>query len=136
MKCTKSAIHRKFHALPALQFNDQKLSSFAGIVVWQSLFQRLDVKASLTRCFSHLPGNSTYGHGSIMLLLVIHLVLGYRRLKDIQYYANDPLVQRTLGITALPDVATVSRHLASVDEHSVVNLRDSTAASFCSAWRS
>jgi hypothetical protein len=49
-----------------------KLTSFAGIVLWQSLFQRLEVKAAMTRCFSHLPGNSTYGHGVIMLLLIIH----------------------------------------------------------------
>ena len=123
MKCTKTAIHRKFHTLPTLRFSDQKLTSFAGIVLWQSLFQRLDVKTSLTRCFSHLPGSSTYGHGVIMLLLIIHLVLGYRRLKDIRFYADDFLVQRALGLTALPDAATVSRHLASIDEHSVNNLR-------------
>ena len=73
MKCTKAAIHRKFHTLPRLRFNDEKLTSFAGIVLWQSLFQTLDVRASLTRCFSHLRGNSTYGHGLIMLLLIIHL---------------------------------------------------------------
>ena len=123
MKCTKAAVHRKFHALPELQFEDQKLSSFAGIVLWQSLFQKLDVKSSLKRCFSHLPGSSIYGHGVIMLLLVIHLVLGYRRLQDIRFYADDPLVQRTLGLTGLPDAATVSRHLASMDEGSVTNLR-------------
>ena len=124
MKCTKTATHRRFHALPALQFSDQKLTSFAGIVLWQSLFQTLDVKASLTRCFSHLPGSSTYGHGVIMLLLTIHLVLGYRRLQDIRFYADDALVQRALGLTSLPDASTVSRHLAAMDEGSVVNLRD------------
>ena len=40
MKCTKAAVHRKFYALPPLQFEDQKLTSFAGIVLWQSLFQK------------------------------------------------------------------------------------------------
>ena len=58
-----------------------------------------------------------------MMLLIIHLVLGYRRLKDIRYYADDSLVQRALGLTTLPDAATISRHLASMDEHSVENLR-------------
>ena len=90
MKCTKAAVHRKFHALPALQFEDQKLTSFAGIVLWQSLFQKLDVKASLRNCFSHLPGSSVYGHAAIMLLLIVHLVLGYRRLQDMRFYEDDP----------------------------------------------
>jgi hypothetical protein len=124
MKCTKAAVHRKFHALPALQFEDQKLTSFAGIVLWQSLFQKLDVKASLRNCFSHLPGSSVYGHAAIMLLLIVHLVLGYRRLQDMRFYEDDPLVQRTLGLNSLPDVATVSRHLASMDENCVLYLRD------------
>jgi hypothetical protein len=117
-------VHRKFHALPALQFEDQKLTSFAGIVLWQSLFQKLDVKASLRNCFSHLPGSSVYGHAAIMLLLIVHLVLGYRRLQDMRFYEDDPLVQRTLGLNSLPDVATVSRHLASMDENCVLYLRD------------
>ena len=124
MKCTKAAVHRKFHALPALQFEDQKLTSFAGIVLWQSLFQKLDVKASLRNSVSHLPGSSVYGHAVIMLLLIVHLVLGYRRLQELRFYEDDPLVQRTLGLNGLPDVATVSRHLASMDENCVTNLRD------------
>ena len=58
-----------------------------------------------------------------MLLLILHLVLGYRRLQDLRFYSDDPLVQRTLGLHGLPEVATVSRHLTSMDEASVVNLR-------------
>lgn len=123
MKSTKTSVHRKFYALPTLRFNNQKLTSFAGIILWQKLLQQLDVKASLTRCFSHLPGGGTYGHGVIMLLLVVHLVLGYRRLQDLRYYADDPLVQRALGLAKLPDVATVSRQMATMDEQSVTHLR-------------
>ena len=122
VKSIKSSVHRKFHALPMLRFNDQKLTSFAGIVLWQKLLLQLDVKASLIRCFSHLPGG-TYGHGVIMLLLVVHLVLGYRRLQDMRYYADDPLVPRALGLSKLPDVATVSRQMATMDEACVTNLR-------------
>ena len=135
MKCTKTATHRKFHALPALQFSDQKLTSFAGIVLWQSLFQTLDVKASLTRCFSHLPGSSTYGHGVIMLLLTIHLVLGYRRLQDIRFYADDALVRRALGLTSLPDASTVATLPQWMKAVSLIYVT-TTAILFCSAWRS
>ena len=58
-----------------------------------------------------------------MLLLVVHLVLGYRRLQDMRYYADDLLVARTLGLAKLPDVATVSRQMATMDEECVTNLR-------------
>ena len=39
------------------------------------------------------------------------------------YYRHDPLVGRLLGLKRLPDVATVSRALATVDNKSVNNLQ-------------
>ena len=50
-------------------------------------------------------------------------MLGHRRLQDLRYYQDDPLVRRMLGVSRLPDVATVSRALAGMDERSVEQLR-------------
>jgi hypothetical protein len=60
----------------------------------------------------------------IVLLLVVHLLLGYRELRDIRYYRDDPLIKRLLGLHRLPDVATVSRTLASAGRRSVEKLRE------------
>jgi len=57
-----------------------------------------------------------------MLLLVVHVILGFRRLRGLDYYRNDPLVARVCGVRKLPDVATVSRTMASFDDESVENL--------------
>lgn len=57
------------------------------------------------------------------MLLVIQLLLGYRELRDIRYFSNDPLVKRLLGWKRLPDEATVSRALSKQDEASVENVR-------------
>jgi hypothetical protein len=57
------------------------------------------------------------------LLLVVHLLLGHRRLHDIRYYNDDPTVRRLLGLSRLPDVATLSRALAHADGRSVGNLQ-------------
>jgi hypothetical protein len=58
-----------------------------------------------------------------MVLLVVHLLLGYRELRDIRYYQDDPLVRRILGLTRLPDASTLSRALASTDAQSAEQLR-------------
>jgi hypothetical protein len=116
-------VHRKFQALPVIRFGDHSLTSFSGLVIWQQLFQLIDIKRSLRSCFEHQSRVGRYGHPAIVLLLIVHLVLGYRRLQDMRYYADDTLVQRALGLERLPSVATVSRQLASMDETSVVNLR-------------
>ena len=123
MKCSKAAIHRKTHRIPEIRFEDQKLTSFAGLVVYQTLFSRIGLKQQLSGCFRHLKVSPIFGHSVVVLLLIVHLLLGYRRLQDMRYYADDPMVHRLLGLKRLPDVATVSRALAGLDEASVANLR-------------
>jgi len=123
MKCSKATIHRKTHRIPEIRFEDQKLTSFAGLVVYQALFSRIGLKQQLSGCFRHLKVSPIFGHGVVVLLLIVHLLLGYRRLQDMRYYADDPMVRRLLGLERLPDVATVSRTLSGLDENSVTNLR-------------
>ncbi|MGB5678816.1 MAG: IS1380 family transposase [Gammaproteobacteria bacterium] len=123
MKFSKAAIHRKTHRIPAIKFEDQRLTSFAGLVVFQALLSRIGLKQQLCGCFRHLNVSPIFGHGVIVLLLVVHLLLGYRRLQSMRYYQDDPMVRRLLGLERLPDVATVSRTLAGVDERSVTQLR-------------
>jgi hypothetical protein len=123
MKFSKAAIHRKTHRIPAIKFEDQRLTSFAGLVAFQALFYRIGLKQQLSACFRHLTVSPIFGHGVIVLLLIVHLLLGCRRLQDMRYYQDDPMVRRLLGLERLPDVATVSRTLAGVDERSVTQLR-------------
>ncbi len=124
MKFSKADTHRKVYRIPTLRFEDQRLSSFAGLILFQALFARLDVRQRLSRCFQHLTMCSIFGHGRIVLLPIVHLLLGYRQLKDMRYYCDDPIVRRVLGLARLPDVATVSRSLVSMDADSVEQLRD------------
>jgi len=123
MKCSRKATHRKTHALPKLRFEEQQLTSFAGLVVVQELFSHLELKARLRECFRHLGTGPIFGYANIMLLLIVHMLLGYRELRQLRYYEDDPLVRRVLGLTRLPDVATVCRALASADGESVQRLR-------------
>ena len=123
MKSSKTDIHRKTFRIPQIRFEDQRLTSFAGLILFQSLFNQLRLKQQLKACFRHLNVSPIFGHGLIVLLLIVHLLLGYRRLQDSRYYRDDPMVLRLLGLKRLPDVATVSRTLAGMDNQCVDNLR-------------
>jgi len=123
MKPSRTEIHRKLHALPVLRFEDQRLTSFAGLVLFQKLFALLGLRDRLRSCFSHLGVAPIFGHHIVMLVLVVHLLLGYRELRDIRFYRDDPMVKRLLGLHRLPDVATLSRVLAAIDAHAIGRLR-------------
>ena len=113
----------RVHKIRELRFEDQGLTSFAGLVIIQSLFAKLKLKSRLRECFAHMPDNTAFGHHVIVLGLIVHLVLGYRRLRDMDYYRDDLMVLRLLGLKKLPDVSTVSRALATMDATGILRLR-------------
>jgi hypothetical protein len=123
MKRSRKDVRRKATAIPRLRFEDQRLTSFAGLVIFQKLFQVLRFKARLANCFRHQSEGKVFPRASLFLQLVVHLLLGFRELRHLEYYCDDPLVRRVLGLDTLPDVATLSRMLKEADQESVDKLR-------------
>jgi len=50
---------------------------------------------------------------------MVHLLLGFRRLREVDYYRDDPIVLRLLGLRKLPNVSTISRALSQMDSEDV-----------------
>ena len=123
MKYSKADVHCKAHKVPEIRFECQSLTSFSGLVVFQELFKAIDLKTRVRRCFQHLYSGKIFGHAAVFLQLVLHIILGFRDLRDGGFYSDDPLVKRTLGLKRLPDVGTISRTLKDADEQSVQRLR-------------
>lgn len=119
MKHSKSEVCCKTPGLPKLRFDDQKLTSFSGLVIFQLLFNDLQLRRRISRCFFHRKVAPIFSTTSIVLLLIVNIILGYRRLRDIQYIKDDPLVLRVLGLKRMPSVSTISRQLGSLDDRSV-----------------
>lgn len=107
-----------------LRFEEQHLTSFAGLVLLQSLFQKLDLKARLSRCFAQAGTQVAYGAHLLYLHLVVHLLMGFRSLRHRDHYRNDPMVQRLLGVRRLADVSTLSRTLGLCTPKQEQRVRD------------
>lgn len=123
MKFSRKSVRTKEIAIPRLRFEDQRLTSFSGLVVVQQFFQCIELRSQLQKCFRHISLGKVFERSSIFMQLVIHLLLGFRELRDCGHYQDDPMVQRVLGLKRLPDVATISRMLKDADEASVNNVR-------------
>ena len=123
MKRSKCEVHGKARDTLDVRFEAQQLTTFSGLIIFQRLFAKLGLKEQLRHCFRHLRGGEIYGHPVIVMMLMVHLLLGFRELRDAQYYHDDERVKRLLGLKHLPEVSTVSRALASADDRSVANLR-------------
>ena len=123
MKYRKSEYSSKVYRIPEMCFEDQRLSSFSGLVVIQAFFKRLELKKRLCGCFDHIHGDAIVGLHVVTLLLILHIIMGYRRLREIDRYKDDPVVHRVMGVRRVPDVSTVSRRLKLADAKSIDKLR-------------
>ena len=70
-----------------------------------------------------IPLAATIAFATVVLLLVVHLLLGFRRLREVDYYRDDPIVLRLMGLRRLPDVATICRALGQIDAEGVEHVR-------------
>ena len=82
--------------------------------MFQQLISDLGLKRRLSRCFEHQKGSPSFSTTSIVQVLVV-VLLGYRRLRDVQLSKDDPIVLRLLGLTCMPSVPTLSCQLGAVD---------------------
>src|SRR2546425_9484756 len=119
MRVAKEDIYTRASSIPTVRFEDQELTSFGGIVVFQKLFAKLNLKEQLRRCCAHLTGKNLYHPAVIVQLLIVHLLLGFRKLRDIEFYEDDPWIKRVLGLKVLPDVSTISRILVAFDDQAI-----------------
>src|SRR6266498_3738470 len=119
MRVAKEDIYTRASSIPAVRFEDQELTSFGGIVVFQKLFAKLNLKEHLRRCCAHLAEKNLYHPAVIVQWLIVHLLLGFRKLRDLEFYEDDPLIKRVLGLKVLPDVSTISRSLSEFDERAI-----------------
>ncbi len=123
MRVSRRDVSFSSHALPKVQFEDQEITSFGGLVLFQALAQAIGLRERLRAAVRHLPTSGAYSASRIALVLIVHMFLGWRRLRDLDYYRDDPLVKRVVGLRRMPNVATMSRRLRDFDERSVDQMR-------------
>jgi hypothetical protein len=124
VKSSKAKIQAKYHKIPVIRFEDQKMTSFSGLLIFQVLFRQLRLKERLKKCFEHMKVSPIFGRHVVVLLVIVHLLLGFRRLREMDYYRDDPLVLRLMGLRKLPDVSTISRALCQMEAEGVQKVRE------------
>ena len=85
MKFKRSDVVRGVYKVPEIRCEDGdgvSLTSFAGLVIFQRLFSRLGIKRQLQACFGHLRQSATYRAHDIVFWLIVHLLLGFGKLRD------------------------------------------------------
>lgn len=108
-KCSRSAVRGRSQPVDTVTFEDQSLTRFAGLAVLQRWLADTGFKERLRRALRGVSDATSYGYHALVLVLILHYLLGWRRLQEVADYRDDPMVARTLGLQRLPSVAALSR---------------------------
>ena len=76
------------YRLPELRFEDQRLTSHAGLVLLQPLFRGLDPHDRLAWRFAHLARDSIVGLPKMSLILIVHLMRIDRRMATSAHHSS------------------------------------------------
>jgi len=123
MKCSRKEANCKAHAHTTLRFECHQLTAFGGLLILQEFFSQLSLMDRLKDVFCRRQSGKVYRPQKLFLQLILHLLLGFRSLRDVACYQDDPLVQRVLGLRRLADPATLSRMLRDTTDGEIASLR-------------
>jgi len=122
MRARKADLKSRVNGSLRLRFRASGLTSFAGLELIRRYFRSIDLAARLRR---HLPQGelvSDYGAVSMVLVLLVLIISGGRRLRHLIYLKEDPLVLRFAGVSRLPVPRTVGRWLRGFTQQHVERL--------------
>ena len=76
MNIARTQTQSRSYAIPTLKFDDQEMTSFGGLIVFQHLFDRLGLWGRLRNCCAHLAPKHFYSYSAVLRCLMVHLLLG------------------------------------------------------------
>jgi hypothetical protein len=123
MKLSNRSVQIRKSVIPQIRFQKHNLTSFGGLVLFQCLLNQLLFKSKLIACFRHV-GQGAYKSYQIFLVLIIHVLLGFRHLRELEYYADDPMVLLTVGLKRRPHLSTVTRALGRFDSKAYAHSKE------------
>jgi len=108
-KSSKSEVRGRSRRIDQVTFKDQSLTRFGGLAIVQDFFTQTGFRDRLRSALRGIADAGSYGYDRLVLVLIVHHLLGYRLLREIDDYADDAMAARTVGLKRLPSVATLSR---------------------------
>lgn len=118
MRLSRADLKQRINGQLSLRYKASGLTSFAGLELIGRFLRSLDLKDLLRRVQGALPA-SDFGSIPMVLLVLVMLITGARRVRHVGYVQGDPLVERVCGLGRVPTQHTLGRWLRGFDDRGV-----------------
>jgi hypothetical protein len=122
MRLRKRDLNRRVNGNLAIQFGDERLTSFAGLEILMRYLRQVDLNGRLRDAFRLISFHGDYPWIAMIRLVLALISIGGKRLRHTQYLMRDPMMQRFTGLASIPTARTLSRWLQQFNSKMLAGL--------------
>jgi hypothetical protein len=105
-----------------IEFTSQDITAYGGLELLRRYLALIELGRRVRRVFAHYEMSGDYRAIDMILVIVVLILVGGRRLEHLNYICEDPLVKRFCGLLRLPRERSVSRWLKRFTHKSLLAL--------------
>jgi len=124
MRLKVAGLRRLVKADLEIEFCEDRLTSYAGLELVSRYWKRIGLIDRVREALVRKRWSGDYEGARIVVLLIVLLVTGARRLRQLSYVASDPLIRRVTGLEKIPTSATARNWLRQFNRERVEVLGD------------
>lgn len=105
-----------------IEFASQDITAYGGLELLRRYLALIELGRRVRRVFARFEVGGDYRAIDMILVIVVLILVGGRRLEHLNYICEDPLVKRFCGLLRLPRERSVSRWLKRFTHKSLMAL--------------
>jgi hypothetical protein len=108
---SRADFHSSCKSFFKIEFASQDITAFGGLELIRRYFRLIELGRTVRSVFARYDVGGDYRAIDMILVIVVLLLAGGRRLDHLNYLCEDPLVKRFCGLLRLPRERSVARWL-------------------------
>ena len=122
MRLSKTDFRGSCNSFLKIEFASQDISGFGGLELLRRYLALIELGIRVRKVFARYEVGGDYRAIDMILVIVVLILVGGRRLDHLNYVCDDPLVKRFCGLLRLPRERSVSRWLKRFTHKSLIAL--------------
>ena len=119
MRLKNHEIHDRINGNLKIEFAEQQVSSYSGLELFKRYFRIIRLNDQIRQAFKAHDFRGDYGVAQYILVFIALWLTGGRRLRHVEFLADDPLVKRLCNLKTLPSDRSLSRWLGQFTHDSL-----------------
>ena len=133
MRLSRADFHSVCKSFFKIEFASQDITAFGGLELIGRYFRLIELGRTVRSVFARYDLGGDYRAIDMMLVIVVLILVGGRRLDHLNYLCEDPLVKRFCGLLRLPRERSVARWLKRFTHKSLQALVEINSQIVCAA---